>query len=71
MKWSIASEESGKDEDMKENHIIPSKDLKDVLWCRNKLSTLVGDYHPVVRVVEMVLGNFNDYDGPLLESPEI
>ncbi|KAG7153775.1 Tigger transposable element-derived protein 1-like 127 [Homarus americanus] len=40
LKRSLTSEESGKDEDKEESHIIPAKDLKDVFFCWSKLSKL-------------------------------
>ncbi|KAG7161322.1 putative Tigger transposable element-derived protein 1-like 325 [Homarus americanus] len=60
LKWSLATEESGEDEDKEESRIIPAKDLKDVFWCWNKLSKLVEDYHPDVASVEKGLSIFND-----------
>ncbi|KAG7166393.1 hypothetical protein Hamer_G011230 [Homarus americanus] len=60
LKRSLASEESGEDEDKEESRIIPAKDLEDVFWCWSKLSKLVEDYHPDVGAVEKGISIFND-----------
>ncbi|KAG7163165.1 UBA-like domain-containing protein 2-like [Homarus americanus] len=59
LKRSLTSEESGEEEDDKEEScIIPAKDLKDALLCWSKLSKLAEDYHPDVGSVQKAISRF-------------
>ncbi|KAG7165919.1 Tigger transposable element-derived protein 1-like 191 [Homarus americanus] len=61
LKQSLTSEESGEEEeDKEESRIIPAKDLKDAFFCWSKLSKLAEDYHPDVGSVQKAISVFND-----------